>query len=65
MKYLKFYKEYKIAEIDIEDDIELSDKTIDDVLKDDFIKDIESDIKKNVVIKDKNNVYTITDWKVY
>jgi hypothetical protein len=65
MKYLKFYKEYKLAEIDIEDDIELSDKTIDDVLKDDFIKDIESDIEKNVVIKDKNNVYMITDWKVY
>jgi hypothetical protein len=65
MKYLKFYKEYKIAEIDVEDDIELSDKTIDDVLKDDFIKDIESDIEKDVVIKDKNNVYTITDWKVY
>jgi hypothetical protein len=65
MKYLKFYKEYKLAEIDIEDDIELSDKTIDDVLKDDFIKDIESDIEKDVVIKDKNNVYTIADWKVY
>jgi hypothetical protein len=65
MKYLKFYKEYKLAEIDVEDDIELSDKTIDDVLKDDFIKDIESDIEKNVVIKDKNNVYTITDWKSY
>jgi hypothetical protein len=65
MKYLKFYKEYKLAEIEIEDDVELSDKTIDDVLKDDFIKDIESDNKKNVVIKDKNNVYTITDWKVY
>jgi hypothetical protein len=65
MKYLKFYKEYKLAEIDLEDDIELSDKTIDDVLKDDFIKDIESDIEKDVVTKDKNNVYTITDWKVY
>lgn len=65
MKYLKLYKEYKLSEIDVEDDIELSDKTIDDVLKDDFIKDIESDIKKDVVTKDKNNVYTITDWKVY
>lgn len=62
MKYLKLFEEFVISKPKPKE-IEISDKTIDDVLKDDFLKD--SDLDEDEVIKTDNNVYQIKKWKVY
>jgi hypothetical protein len=66
MKYLKLYEEFKIGEDLIEPEIqietELSDKTTDDVLKDDFFKEVE---ESDEVYKDEKAVYHIKNWNVY
>ena len=47
MRYLKTYEEFKFKEEEdtdvLEPEVELSDKTIDDVLSDDFLKDVEEE----------------------
>jgi hypothetical protein len=63
MKKLKLYEEFIQSQIQIEDDIELSDKTIDDVLDDDFFSDIEQE--EELLNQDKNGVYNIKNWKYY
>lgn len=62
MKYLKLYEEFKILQdlIDKEviekPEIEITDTTIDDVLKDDFFDQVK---------QDSNGVYQILNWEVY
>jgi hypothetical protein len=61
MKYLKFYENFIEDEVEIDyDKKELSDKTIDDVLSDNFFdrKDLGSYI-------DSNGVVHIKNWLVY
>jgi hypothetical protein len=63
MKYLKLFEEFVITKPkpkEIEKD-ELSGKNIDDVLKDDFLEDEDSD----EVIKDEKGVYQIKNWTTY
>ena len=64
MKYLKLYEEFKYEEV-IEPEVqtELSDKTTDDVFKDDFFNDEEK--LNDEVYQDKNGVYHITNWSTY
>ena len=65
MRYLKTYEEFKFKEEEdtdvLEPEVELSDKTIDDVLSDDFFKD-EDDDESYI---DNKGVIHIKNWKVY
>lgn len=56
MRYLKLYEEFKKQELVEEPEIELTDITIDDVLKDDFFDQVK---------QDSNGVYQILNWEVY
>lgn len=64
MRYLKTYEEFKFKEEEdtdvLEPEVELSDKTIDDVLSDDFFKD--EDDESYI---DNKGVIHIKNWKVY
>jgi hypothetical protein len=60
MKYLKLFEEFVITKPKPKE-IEISDKTIDDVLSDDFFEDEEDE----TVSVDKNGVIDIKNWKVY
>ena len=55
MRYLKTYEEFKFKEEEdtdvLEPEVELSDKTIDDVLSDDFLKDVEEEDKDSYIDK--------------
>lgn len=69
MKYLKLYEEFKYEEdlidlIEPEVQTEVSDKTTDDIFKDDFFKEEEVESDKEVY-KDKNDVYHIKNWAIY
>ena len=66
MKYLKLYEEFKYEEDLIEPEVqtEVSDKTTDDIFKDDFFKEEQVESDKEVY-KDKNDVYHIKNWMVY
>ena len=63
MKYLKLFEEFIITKPKSKEEREISDKTIDDVLKDDFLED-EENIESDLVSQDKG-VYQIKNWKVY
>jgi len=58
MKYLKLYEEFKYEEV-IEPEVqtEISDKTTDDIFKDEESNDD--------VYKDQNGVYHINNWTIY
>ena len=64
MKYLRLFEEFVESEvqndIEIDKEIELSDKTIDDVLSDDFFE-----YDKDESYKDYNDVCHIKNWNVY
>lgn len=67
MKYLKLYEEFQYEEEVIEPEVqtEISDKTLDDILKDDFFKEEEVVESDEDVYQDQNGVYHIKNWKVY
>lgn len=65
MKKLKLYEEFIQSQVEIENDIELSDKTIDDVLDDDFFSDQEEEQEDDLISQDKDGVYNIKNWKYY
>lgn len=64
MKYLKLFEEFVITKPKPKEKTEISDKTIDDVLKDDFLED-EENIESNLVTQDKMGVYQIKNWRIY
>jgi hypothetical protein len=64
MKYLKLFEEFVITKPKSKEETEISDKTIDDVLKDDFLED-EENIESNLVTQDKMGVYQIKNWRIY
>ena len=65
MKYLKLFEEFVITKPKPKEETEISsDKTIDDVLKDDFLED-EENIESDLVSQDKTGVYQIKNWQVY
>lgn len=63
MKFIKTYEEFRFKEdTDVLDpEVEVSDKTIDDVLSDDFFDDVEDDGS----FVDNKGVIHIKNWKVY
>ena len=67
MRYLKLYEEFRTdspvmePEILIDPENDVSDKTIDDVVGDDFFKEEED----KDVYQDQNGVYHIKNWIVY
>jgi hypothetical protein len=61
MKYLKLFEEFVITKPKSKDEIEISDKTVDDIFKDDFLEDGENDL----VIQDDRGVYQIKNWTTY
>jgi len=67
VRYLKTYEEFKFKEEEdtdvLEPEVELSDKTIDDVLSDDFLKDVEEEDKDSYI--DNKGVIHIKNWKTY
>jgi len=66
MKYIRLYEEFiKTKEVDVIDDQELSDKSIDDILSDDFFSDQELDNEVNRLDKHSKNIHNIQNWKVY
>jgi hypothetical protein len=68
MRYLKLYEEFKFEQEVIEPEVqtELSDKTTDDILNDDFFKEEEKEeTETDEVFQDKRGVYHIKNWNVY
>lgn len=63
MKYLKLYEKFIENDTLTKKEVELSDKTIDDVLKGKLFDDEEKE-DKNVFI-DSKNVIHIKNWKQY
>jgi hypothetical protein len=65
MIYLKLYEEFRTEELEETEvqDQELSDKTIDDVLKYDFFDDEKEE--ESEVFQDKKGVYHIKNWTIY
>jgi len=60
-KYIRLYEEFREYNRDVQiqelPEVELSDKTIDDVLSDDFFDEEEKE--------DKEEVVNVAGWKVY
>jgi hypothetical protein len=69
MKYLKLYEEFRVEELEeteVQQDQELSDKTIDDVLNPKFFSEEEKEEKESEeVFQDSKGVYHISNWNVY
>ena len=63
MKYIRIFEEF-IKTLPREKE-ELSDKTIDNILHPDFLKDKDEDIEDNLVLKTPNGSYIIKNWKTY
>lgn len=57
MRYVKLYREF----VEVDQDIEISDKTIKDVLSDDFF----DDYKDTGSYIDSKGVIHIKNWKIY
>lgn len=66
MKYLKLYEKFIEDNTLIKKEVELSDKTIDDVLKGKLFDDEEKeDIDDENVFIDSKNIIHIKNWKQY
>lgn len=62
-KYIKLYEEFRENnDVPVQEvpEVELSDKTIDDVLSDDFFDDVDEE-----EVEDNSEVVNIYGWKVY
>ena len=63
-KYIKLYEEFREYNRDVQvqeiPEVELSDKTIDDVLSDDFFDDVDEE-----EVEDNSEVVDVAGWKVY
>lgn len=63
-KYIRLYEEFREYNRDVQvqelPEVELSDKTIDDVLSDDFFDDVYEE-----EIEDNAEVVNISGWEVY
>ena len=66
MRYLKIYEDFKQSEIEVlEPEVELSDKTIDDVLDPNFFSDIEEKEEEDESYIDSRGVVHIKNWNQY
>ena len=61
MKYLKLFENFDV----LEEPVVLSDKTIDDVLRDDFFDDVDEEDEDEGYYIDKFGIYHIKNWNVY
>jgi hypothetical protein len=63
-KYIRLYEEFREYNRDVQiqelPEVELSDKTIDDVLSDDFFDDVDEEEVEN-----NKEVVSISGWEVY
>lgn len=63
-KYIRLYEEFREYNRDVQvqevPEVELSDKTIDDVLSDDFFDDVDEE-----EVEDNKEVVNISGWEVY
>ena len=63
-KYIRLYKEFREYNSNVQvqevPEVELSDKTIDDVLSDDFFDDVDEE-----EVEDNKEVVNISGWEVY
>lgn len=63
-KYIRLYEEFREYNRDVQiqelPEVELSDKTIDDVLSDDFFDDVDEE-----EVEEKKEVVSISGWEVY
>lgn len=63
-KYIRLYeefREYRDVQVQEVPEVELSDKTIDDVLSDDFFDDVDEEEE----VEDNKEVVSISGWEVY
>ena len=66
MRYVKLYEEFRLREPEVlEPEVELSDKTIDDVLSDNFFDEEEEKYDDEESYIDSSNVIHIKNWKTY
>lgn len=66
MRYIKLYEEFRFKEPEVlEPEVELSDKTIDDVLSDNFFDEEEEKYDDEESYIDSSNVINIKNWKTY
>lgn len=66
MRYIKLYEEFRFKEPEVlEPEVELSDKTIDDVLSDNFFDEEEEKYDDEESYIDSSNVISIKNWKTY
>ncbi len=66
MKYLKLYEDFRVEELEeteVQQNQELSNKTIDDVLNPKFFSEEEKESEE--VFQDERGVYHISNWDVY
>jgi len=63
-KYIRLYEDFREYNRDVQvqelPEVELSDKTIDDVLSDDFFDDVDEE-----EVNDKKEVVSISGWELY
>ena len=63
-KYIRLYEEFREYNRDVQiqelPEVELSDKTIDDVLSDDFFDDVDEE-----EVEENKEVVSISGWEVY
>ena len=62
-KYIRLYEEFReYSNVQVQEvpEVELSDKTIDDVLSDDFFDDVDEE-----EVDDNKEVSNISGWKLY
>lgn len=63
-KYIRLYEEFREYNSNVQvqevPEVELSDKTIDDVLSDDFFDDVDEE-----EVDDNKEVSNISGWKLY
>lgn len=66
MRYMKLYEEFRFKDPEVlEPEVELSDKTIDDVLSDNFFDEEEENYDDEESYIDSSNVINIKNWKTY
>lgn len=64
MRYIKLYENFDVEEIQLEEPVVLSDKTIDDVLGGNFF-DEEDEVEDDDSFIDNKGISHIKNWNVY
>jgi hypothetical protein len=64
MRYIKLYENFDVEEIQLEEPVVLSDKTIDDVLGGNFFDEVD-EVEDEDSFIDNKGINHIKNWNVY